>query len=1067
MSGSGGAAGLPLTSTAKAPVAHPDDNPAAPLPEPQAESQAAPQAEPAADPLLAALAAPTAPTGPAPAAPAPAAFPIVAIGASAGGLAAFEAFFAGLPADTLPGMAFVLVQHLAPDHTSILPDLVRRFTTLPVAEAADGTRVAVDSVYVMPPGWDLTIRDGTLRLTEPVAARGHRLPIDGFFRALAADRHESAIGIVLAGTGSDGAQGVRAIKDEGGLVLVQAPGSTTFDGMPRAALATGLVDHALPPRDMPACLLAYAARTLGRPASAGEPLPPVSDVAMKKVFAQLRARTRHDFTHYKATTVHRRVHRRMAVHQIETVEAYAAYLQQSPDEVQALFRDLLIGVTRFFRDLEAFQVLERQTIPALLAQRVPGRPLRVWVAGCATGEEAFSLAMLLLEQLDEPATPQVVQVFATDIDSRAIATARAGIYPPSIADDLTPERLARHFVPEPDGRGWRVRKTLRDLLIFSEHDLVRDPPFSKLDLISCRNLLIYLDGTLQKRIIPLFHYALRPGGLLFLGTSESVGEFDRLFEPVDRKVKLFRRLDDSPVRWVAAPPTTLPTTLPLAQADARPDPSAQPAMPSPKPTLRELAERAILRELPVAAALVNAQGDIAYLHGRTGMYLEPAPGEAGVSNILAMAREGLRRDLSLALAQTTLTRQTTALRSLRVKTNGHHTLVNVSVSALDEPGADATGPRLYLVLLEPATAGEPMAPATEPAAGLTAAGDAAVSGAAAGPDTEATPDPDARVATLAQALRIAQEQVQALQEELESSIEELKSSSEEMQSVNEELQSTNEELETSKEELQSVNEELSTVNAELESKVTDLSRANDDMNNLLAGTGIATVFVDHGLRIMRFTPGASEIIPLIEGDIGRPVGHLASNLDGYDRLTTDTQAVLDSLIPRLRDVRTRAGKWFAMRIQPYRTMQNVIEGAVITFVDITDSVRTRQALRRTSEVLRLAVLVRDAFDAVTVHDPGGRTLAWNPAAAALYGWTEDEALALHLEDRVPEDLRPEVLVSLQRLAQAEVEEPVLTRRLTKDGRSINVWVKATALQGDDGQVYAIATTEHAVPPEPD
>ncbi|MBQ0942875.1 PAS domain-containing protein [Ideonella sp. 4Y16] len=967
-------------------------------------------------------------------------FPIVGIGASAGGLAAFEAFFAAIPSDSLPGMAFVLVQHLSPDHPSVLPDILRRCTHLPVAEATDGLVVAVNTVYVIPPGRGLEIRHGTLHLLEPIAARGHRLSIDGFFRSLALDREDASVGIVLSGTGSDGAQGVLAIKGAGGLVLAQSPQSTEFDGMPRAALGTGAVDQTLAPGAMPAFLQAFAAKAYRPAPPTGERSPEAASGAMHRVFAQLRLKTGHDFSHYKPTTVQRRVQRRMAVHQIETLEAYAAYLQQSADEVQALFRDLLIGVTQFFRDPEAFRVLEDTVVPTLLARRLPHRPLRAWVAGCSSGEEAYSIAMLMLERLDEPATPQVLQVFATDIDSRAIALARAGTYPASISADITPERLARHFTAEAGDGGWRVRKQLRDLLVFSEHDLTRDPPFSKLDLISCRNLLIYLDGTLQKRLIPLFHYALRPGGILLLGTSESIGEFNHLFEAVDRRAKVYRRLED----YLDKPRAALSQMLLPAAPTETPE---HPPMPLPKTTLRERAERAILRELPIAAALVNVQGDIFYLHGRTGQYLEPAPGEAGISNILAMARDGLRRDLSLALTQAAAARRTAVVRGVRVKTNGHHTSVNLAVSALDAD-TDPAGPQLYLVLLE---AAQPQDAETPAAAGTA-------------PDAEA--GIDTRLAALAESLRISEEKVQALHEELESSIEELKSSNEEMQSVNEELQSTNEELETSKEELQSVNEELSTVNAELENKVADLSRANDDMNNLLAGTGIATVFVDHGLRILRFTPGASEIINLIAGDIGRPVGHLASNLDGYDQLVADTQSVLDSLIPKTLEVRTRDGRWYAMRIQPYRTIANVIEGAVITFVDISESVRTRQALRKVNEVLRLAVVVRDAFDAVTVHDLDGRTLAWNPAAATLYGWSEAEALALNVRDRIPPERRAEALEELRRAAESDLTLARPTQRLTKDGRTLEVLVKATALQGDDGRVYATATTERIRPAAP-
>ena len=968
-------------------------------------------------------------------------FPIVGIGASAGGLSAFEAFFTGLPAEGSPGMAFVVVQHLAPDHVSILPEIIRRFTRLPVSEVADGMVVLVDNVYVIPPRWDLEIRQGILYLLEPVAARGHRLPVDGFFRSLAQDREAASVGIVLSGTGSDGAQGVLAIKGAGGLVLAQSPKTTEFDGMPRAAMATGAVDQELAPNEMPGYLLAFAAsaRHLALPTTE-HPLP-VAAGAMKRIFAQLRAKTGHDFTHYKASTIQRRVQRRMAVHQIDTVDLYASYIQQSPDEVQALFRDLLIGVTQFFRDPDAFKVLEDTLIASLLARRAAGQQLRIWVPGCSSGEEAYSIAMPVLERLDEPASQQVVQMFATDIDSVAISVARAGVYPAGIAADIPPERLARHFTLEAGSGTYRVRKQLRDLLIFSEHDLTRDPPFSKLDLISCRNLMIYLDGTLQERIIPLFHYALKPGGILYLGTSESIGEFDHLFEAIDRRAKVFRRLDDP----LNKPRAVLSQMLQPAAVAPQETKLLSP-MPNTKLTLRERTERAILNELPIAAALVNAQGDIFYLHGRTGQYLEPAPGEAGINNILAMAREGLRRELTLLLAQAKAGSKAAVMRGVRVKTNGHHTLVHVGVSAL-EPDTDPAGPQLYLVKFDPAASSD---------AGPPAATSLVEQAAEAGTD--------ARIAALADSLRNSQDQVQALHEELESSIEELKSSNEEMQSVNEELQSTNEELETSKEELQAVNEELSTVNSELESKVADLSRVNDDMNNLLAGTGIATVFVDHDTRILRFTPGASEIINLIAGDIGRPVGHLASNLEDYGSLVEDTQSVLDSLIPKTREVRTRSGRWYSMRIQPYRTMLNVIAGAVITFVDVSDSVRTRVALRKVNEVLRLAVVVRDAFDAVTVHDLEGRTMAWNPAAVAMYGWTEAEALGMNVRDRVPPAQRAEVLSGLKLAAEDDPSVAMQTSRLAKDGRLLEVWVKATSLQDDDGRVYAIATTERSIPP---
>ncbi|MBI5410555.1 MAG: chemotaxis protein CheR, partial [Nitrospirae bacterium] len=448
-------------------------------------------------------------------------FPIVGIGASAGGLAAFEAFFSGMPADADPGMAFVLVQHLAPDHNSILTDLVRRYTRMQVFEVEDGMAVRPNCAYIIPPNHDMAFLNGTLQLLAPAAPRGQRLPIDFFFRSLAQDQHERAIGVVLSGTGSDGTQGVRAIKGEGGMVMVQNPESTEYDGMPRNAIATGLVDFELPPAEMPAQIISYVTHAFGKPPRPATAPPHKAESALKKIFVLLRVQTGHDFSMYKPSTIHRRIDRRMAVHQIETLNDYVKYLQQNPVEVEALFRDLLIGVTSFFRDPEAFKVLEEQVIPKLFAGKPVGSSVRIWSTGCSTGEEAYSLAILLQERLEMFKQSFNVQIFATDIDSMAIATARTGLYPASIAADISPERLGRFFVAESDGSMYRIHKAIRDMLVFSEHDVVRDPPFSKLDLISCRNLMIYMGGELQKRLLPIFHYALNPGGFMFLGTSET------------------------------------------------------------------------------------------------------------------------------------------------------------------------------------------------------------------------------------------------------------------------------------------------------------------------------------------------------------------------------------------------------------------------------------------------------------------------------------------------------------------------------------------------------------------
>lgn len=875
-------------------------------------------------------------------------FPIVGIGASAGGLAAFEAFFSGMPADVDPGMAFVLVQHLAPDHKSILTDLIRRYTRMQVFEVEDGMVVIPNCAYIIPPNRDMAFLNGTLQLLEPASPRGQRLPIDFFFRSLAHDQHERAIGVVLSGTGSDGTMGVRAIKGEGGMVIAQTPESTEYDGMPRSAITTGLVDFELPPAEMAAQIIAYVTHAFGKPPQYAVPAPK-SENAMKKIFILLRTQTGHDFSQYKPSTIQRRIERRMAVHQIDTLEGYVKFIQQTPDEVDTLFRDMLIGVTNFFRDPEAFKALEEQVIPKLFAGKRSDSTIRVWVPGCSTGEEAYSLAILLAEHQESLKQSFKVQVFATDIDSHAIATARVGLYPASIAADLTPERLARFFSPEPGNSAFRIHKGIRDMLVFSEQNVIKDPPFSKLDLISCRNLLIYLGGDLQKKLLPLFHYALNPNGFLFLGTSETVGDFVDLFTTLNRKLKLYQRKED--LFSTRHPP--LGRFLPLRKAsNAVSLHSGKKTTYPRKLPLRELTEQALLQEIVPSGALVNSQGDILYLHGRTGMYLEPTPGENGPNNILKMAREGLRRDLITSLHKAAGIKETVRCPGLRVKTNGDFTIVNLIVRPVaaapvcTKPGrSDASlDPPLFLVILERA-----QEPIIRDSLSVTGGSSGKSSSE---PDTD---DIDTRIAALKQELRAKEEYLQTTNEELETSNEELKSSNEEMQSINEELQSTNEELETSKEELQSVNEELATVNTELQSKVVDLSRTNNDMNNLLAGTGIATVFVDLQLRILRFTPTATKIINLILSDIGRPVSHIVSNLRGYESLTADTQAVLDTLVPRELDVQTADGRWYAMRIQPYRTMDNVIEGAVLTFVDITAASKLHDALQMNEERLRVAL----------------------------------------------------------------------------------------------------------------
>jgi len=964
---------------------------------------------------------------------------IVGIGASAGGLAAFEAFFDAMSAYPNPGLAFVLVQHLAPDHDSVLVDLVQRHTPMPVLEAADGMRVDANHVYVIPPNRDLAVMHGVLQLLEPSVPRGLRLPIDFFFRSLAQDQHERAIGIVLSGTGSDGTLGARAIKGEGGMMMAQSLVTTGFDGMPRSVVATGLVDFIIPPAEMPARLMAFVARpAVGAGAAAA--LLPADAAALTKVLVLVRARTGHDFSLFKQRTVLRRIERRMAVHSLASLAEYARYMQQTPIEAEALFADLLIGVTSFFRDPAAFTALDEFVIAPLIDEVPAGGTVRVWTAGCSTGEEAYSIAMLLHEHLEARPRDIHLQCFATDVDRRAIEVARAGVYPANIAADVSAERLARFFVKDPADGSYRVQRSLRDSMVFSEQDVIKDPPFSRVDLISCRNLLIYMGPELHERLIPLFHYALNPGGVLFLGSAESIGDFGNLFTRIDRGAKLFRRrgVDAGPLR------PAMPSVLPPALLHHHPPPATRARGTSPDRP-RELTEQALLKQGP-AGALVNHRGDLLYLHGRTGAYLELPPGDAAM-NILTMAREGLRRDLTTALQDAAAQKVVVHRPGIVIKTQSGFSRVNLTVRPAEGAGRSADDPGLFVVILDDVTSWDPAPGAPPPERG----GEATTPGTA-----------DARVEALREELRAKEAYLRTSNEELATSNEELKASNEELQSVNEELQSANEELETSKEELQSINEELATVNAELQTRMADLSRANNDLNNLLASTGMGTVFVDHALRIQRFTPAITQVMPLIQSDLGRPVGHLASNLVGYDSLVDDIQGVLDVLTPREIEVQSRSGTWFLLRIRPYRTLENVIEGAVITFTDITDMKAARVVLQESETLRRLAVVVRDSRDAILVQGLDGRILAWNPGAERSYGWSEAEALTMNIRALVPEPDRDVALARVREVASRREVAPYVARRLARDGRVFDVWLTAAALVDAAGESYAIATTERPV-----
>jgi len=828
------------------------------------------------------------------------AMPIVGIGASAGGLEAFEAFFRACPADT--GMAFVLVPHLDPGHVSLLTEILQRCTSMAVLEALDQMRIEANHVYIIPPNREMGILGGLLQLSVPEMVRGQRMPIDGFLRSLAEDQGERAIGVVLSGTATDGTLGLRAILGAGGVCMVQEPSSAKYDGMPQSAISSGYATHILPVEQMPAILLEVtrqAAYRLSVPAVVPEKV--LSGI--NQILLQLRSSTGHDFSLYKKSTIGRRIQRRMAQHGIEDEAVYARFLRENPQERQLLFKELLINVTSFFRDPEAFVVLKKTVLPELLAGKPAGYAFRVWVAGCATGEEAYSIAILLAELQDELRARHEqelgIQIYATDLDDDAIAVARVGHYPPNIAQDITPERLRRFF--NKDDAGYKVKKEIRDMVVFAVQNVIKDPPFTKLDLLSCRNLLIYLEAEAQTRLIPNFHYALKNAGVLFLSTSESIISHPDLFASIDRKWKFYRAKHALAAPWrQGSADQTWSADKAARTAFAAPTVKARVGDGN---SIAVLSTHALLQTYAPASVTTDVKGNILYVHGDTGRYLRPAPGPVS-NNVIEMAREGLQIELRMAINTAAVQAEPTLKREVSVKTNGGFSLVRFSVRALTR---DKSGESLLLVSFE----------------------DAAV--------TDQTPDkaaakpgrPKRAVATSAEAARIEEleRELAYSKENLQASNEELKSTNEELQSTNEELQSSNEELETSKEELQSLNEETITVNSELNAKIEQLTNIQNDMKNLLDSVGTGTLFLDHQLVIRRYTSAAVKVYRLIGSDVGRPLSDITSNLDGA---------------------------WYLARIQPYRTFDNVIEGVVLTFTAVTEFKLASEAAQRAISELAAA-----------------------------------------------------------------------------------------------------------------
>jgi two-component system CheB/CheR fusion protein len=875
-------------------------------------------------------------------------FPIVGIGASAGGLEAIEGFFANTPSDL--NIAFVIIQHLAPEHKSIMGSLLEKYTKMKVVEARDGVKVLPGCVYLNPPNRDVSIMNGRLLLHEPTQPRGVHLPIDHFFRSLAEAVGYKSICIVLSGTGTDGTLGLKAIKGAGGMAMAQEESQAKYNNMPRSAIDTGLVDYVLPVEKMPAELMKYVKHPYivgpEKVLTAKEKF----ESHLQKIFMLIRSATGHDFSQYKINTIRRRIERRMAVHQIDKISEYVAYLQKNPAEIKPLFKDFLITVTNFFRDPKAFKLLQDKVVSQIVKTRPNESTIRVWVAGCATGEEAYSIAILFAEAMKEQKKHFTLQIFATDIDADAIERARMGLYPDSIAADVSNERLKQFFLREENA--CRVKKQIREMVVFATQDLVKDAPFSKLDLVTCRNVLIYMNTLLQKRILPLFHYTLNPDGYMFLGTSETIGEFTDLFGTVDFKWKIFRRKKGVANMRIEHP------ALPLVNLTGQQAKDERKFVPTPV-NIRQMAERTILQEYAPPCVMVDEKFDVLYFNGDTDKYLSMPTGEPSF-NLLKITREDIRYQLSTLLHKCFKDKKPVESKNVSVLADGRMVPVNIIVKPLVDPAIKS---EFMMVLFE-----SPESPAIASSKRKEQAAAKAI---------------EPRVAALEQELQSTKEYLQTTIEELETSNEELQSTNEELQSTNEELQSTNEELETSREELQSTNEELETVNAEQQNKVEELSQANNDLNNLLGCTEIATVFLDNDIRIKRYTSKTTDIFKLINSDVGRPISDIVHNLI-YDDLLNDVQEILRNLGRIEKEVRSKAGSWFLMRILPYRTADNAIDGVVVTFVDITKQKNDQLMLRESEE--KCSALIHQAQAGIALADADtGLIIECNPAFEKITG----------------------------------------------------------------------------------
>lgn len=952
-------------------------------------------------------------------------FLVVGLGASAGGVRALQKFFATMPPDS--GMAFVVIMHLSPRDESNLKEIIQARTKMPVSVVTDGEKVEPNRVYVIPPNRRLEMVDGLARCIELSGERAASAAIDVFFRALAEAYRENAVCVVLSGAGTDGTLGLKAVKGANGFAIVQQPEDAEHDSMPRSAISTGVVDWILPVGRMPERLIEFrdSSRRLHLTTGDGDGKIAAeiqADDSLGEILTILRARTGHDFSNYRTPTLIRRIARHLQIHDLEDIPAYLEFLRRQPDEINLLLKNLLINVTGFFRDPEAWAILEREVVPQLF-NRKKGDTIRVWSCGCASGEEAYSLAIVLSEYAEKLPNPPKIQIFATDADEDAIAEAREHRYPLSIEADVSPGRLRRYFIKE--GKYYRLKKDLREMVLFAPHNVLRDPPFSRLDLIVCRNLLIYLNRETQTSVMEIFHFALAPHGYLFLGSSETAETPATLFAPLDKKRRLYSR---SPAHIAHI---TVPPQMPEAGRWNAKIPEIRLSMREQSYSLGELHYR-LLESFAPPSILVNQDFDIQYITETAGHFLRVKGGEPS-TNLLKLIHADLVPDLRAALFTSRRDTQASTIENVRVNLETGARLVDLIVRPVEIDGA-ATDYLLVIIsenknALQPADGDAP-----ENAVHLLDKDDAM----------------HAVVARLEEELGRAKHLLRATIEQHEVSVEELKASNEELQAINEELLSTGEELETSKEELQSVNEELRTLNQEHLEKIEETTRANADLLNLMSSTEIATIFLDRQFRIKRLTPPVEKIFNFTQADIGRPVEHFTNNLD-YPDLETDAQRVLEKLSPVEREIRSRDRKTFLTRIFPYRTLDDRIGGVILNFVDITRLKRAEEAR------FFLAAIVESSDDSIITIDFDGVITTWNRAAEQLYGYSAPEAVGKPLSLlTLPDDLK-RVLASAERIKRGERVDIHDTVRVHKDGREISLEVVMSPVRNEAGEVIGVST----------